>query len=354
MIPLFKPYMPSLPEADHVLYSGQLNAGAYTRQFEDALKAYFGTELVLVTNTFGMAISLATHALQMCYGDEIIASPMACLVSLQPYLTSGLRVKWADVDPKRGTLDPASVRAAITPRTKAIVHNHFCGYPGYIDEINSIGREYGIPVIDDCIEAFGSLSKGNKIGNCGTDVTVFSLGAVRIPNTIDGGVVIFKNKEKYEKAKLIRDCGINRSVFRDDIGEISPDCDICDQGFCATLSNFNAYIGVEQMKVAQDLIDRQRDQAQIWNRYFSSDRDYLPVSVSDGAPNYWVYGVLTQKKSKREAILEFREKGFYASGVHINNNIYSVFGDQRELPGVKDFYSGFLALPCGWWMNDGK
>ena len=109
-------------------------------------------------------------------------------------------------------------------------HNHFCGYPGFIDEINVIGKEYGISVIDDCIEAFGSEYKGRKLGNCGTDITIFSFNAVRIPNTIDGGAIIIHNKDLLKQAVLIRDCGIDRSIFRDELGEISPLCDITVTG----------------------------------------------------------------------------------------------------------------------------
>ena len=69
-------------------------------------------------------------------------------------------------------------------------------------------------------------------------------------------------------------------------------------------------------------------------------------------PNYWVFGTLA--KNKRETILRFREKGWYASGVHINNNIYSIFGQQEHLPGVEQFYSCFVALPCGWWVQEDK
>ena len=95
---------------------------------------------------------MSATTLGLKYGDEVLASPMGCLVSTQPYASMGFKIKWCDIDTVTGTLDPDSVRAKITPNTKAIIHNHFCGYPGYIDEINSIGREYGIPIIDDGIE----------------------------------------------------------------------------------------------------------------------------------------------------------------------------------------------------------
>lgn len=351
MIPLLKPYMPELPEMDSILHSGALAYGSYTKAFEEKLRAWFGTPYVLAVNTFASAVSVALTTLGIVPGDEVIASPMACLVSTQPYLAAGLSVRWADVDPDRGTLDPESVRARITPNTKAIIHNHFCGYPGYIDEINAIGKELGIPVIDDGIECFGSRYKGKKIGVCGTDVTVFALSAVRIPNCVDGGVVIFKDPALYQKALLVRDSGIDRSRFRDDIGEISPLCDISLVGYSAMMSNVNGYIGAKQMENADLLLEKQQKQAQKWAEIIKNTPGCKPVSLEEGTPNYWVYGILAEHK--RETILRFRELGYYASGVHINNNIYSAFGPQDvALPGVDAFYSRFVALPCGWWMEE--
>lgn len=347
---LFKPFMPELPELDEILHSGALAYGKYSKQFEEKLKEYFDTPYLIVTNSFNTAISVAVTSMGLSSGDEVIASPMACLASTQPYLSSGLKIKWCDVDSKTGTLSPDALRKVITNKTKAIIHNHFCGYPGHIDEINEIGSEFDIPVIDDGIECFGSEYKGKKIGNVGTDVTVFSLTAVRIPNTIDGGIVIFKSKELYEKSLRIRDCGIDRTIFRDDIGEISPKCDITEIGYSATMSNVNGYIGMVQMRYVDELLDMQRKNADVLRRKLSGENDIELIDVSDSNPNYWVFGILA--KEKREAILKFRELGLNASGVHINNNIYSVFGDTTELLGVKQFYDHFVALPSGWWVKN--
>lgn len=353
MIPLFKPYMPELPEMEKLLHSGALAYGTYTKQFEDKLREYFGTPYVIAVNSFSSAVGVVITTLGLTPGDEIIASPMACLVSTQPYLASGLQVKWADVDPKRGTLDPESVRSQISQKTKAIVHNHFCGYPGYIDEINEIGREYGIPVIDDGIECFGSEYKGQKIGNCGTDATIFALSAVRIPNCIEGGIVIFKDPELFQKSLLVRDSGIDRGRFRDDIGEIRIDCDIGLVGYSAMMSNMNGYIGLRQMEMVQKLLAVQREQAKLWDNCLKDELRCKPIKTADGTPNYWVYGTLAQ--NKRDAILHFREQGYYASGVHMMNNVYSVFGSTKDrLLGVEEFYKRFVAIPCGWWMNDGS
>jgi perosamine synthetase len=350
MIPLFKPHMPELPELITILNSGALTYGKYGRGFERILSDFIGTDNLIITNSFSNTILVTLSVLQIGVGDEVLLSPMACLASTQPLISAGIRVRWADIDPRTGTLSPDSVRKRITKNTKAIIHNHYCGYIGYIDEINEIGRQYGIPVIDDCIEAFGGEYKGEKIGNVGTDVTIFSFNAVRLPNTIDGGAVIFKDKSLYNKSILVRDCGINRNQFRDDIGEINPNCDITMIGHSATMSDINAYIGIQQMNEIPQMLKRQRENAQYWDEYLNENFKEIKFIKRDAInPNYWVYGLLSERK--RETILKFRELGFYASGVHLNNNCYSIFGDKTELAGVNEFYNKFIALPCGWWME---
>jgi len=349
MIPLYKPFMPETPLVNEILQSGQLAYGKYGRAFEAQLSHYFGTDKVIVTNTFNMAILVALTTLDVKAGDTVIVSPMACLASTQPLLSVGVKVQWADVDPMTGTLCPESVRSLMAIGPKAIIHNHYCGYPGHIDEINAIGNEFGIPVIDDGIEAFGSEYKGNKIGNVGSDVTIFSFNPVRIPNTLDGGAVIFKDSKLFEKSKLIRDAGIDRTRFRDDLGEISSKCDITLVGHSATPMEINTYIGTQQMQNVDTLLSMQRDNADLWKQYFS-DQSVKLIDIQNSNPNFWVFGLLAD--NKEEMIKHIRSKGFYASGVHINNNIYSVFGKSEIiLPGVEYFSNHFVAVPSGWWVQ---
>lgn len=352
MIPLYKPHMPDLPELNHILHSGKLAYGTYSKKFENMIGDFLGLkkEYIFATNSFHMAILVVTSALNINAEEEIIASPMACLASTQPLASQGIKIVWADIDPHTGTLCPESVEKKITSKTKAIMHNHFCGYPGYIDEINTIGQKHGIPIIDDGIESFGSKYQRKIIGNCGTDVTIFSFNAVRIPNTIDGGAIIIQNPDLIKKIELIRDCGIDRSIFRDNIGEISPECDIVSKGYSATMSNINAYIGMCQMEHIGKILSAQQKHATIWETQLSEDRNIEIIGRKEICPNYWIYGILVP--DKRKTILEYRNKGWYASGVHINNNIYSIFGKQEVLPGVEEFYSKFVALPCGWWIQE--
>ena len=352
MVPLFKPYMPAeLPELDAILHSGALAYGKWGRLFEQKLEDYIGEFRITVVNSYNSAMLVALAVIGIKPGDEIIASPMSCLASNQPFATQGAKVVWADIDPSTGTLDPDSVRSKISSKTKAIFHNHYCGYVGYVDEINAIGEEKEIIVVDDAIEAFGSEYKGRQMGNLGADITIFSFQTVRLPNTVDGGAIAFKDKELFEKAILVRDYGIDRTKFRDGNAEINPLCDISMPGFGATLNEINSYIGCLQMEKIDSLILKQRLTAKRWQTDFAEKFSKFKVLTveENSTPNYWIFGILTDRKL--EMMLKLRGMGYYASGVHLNNNKYSIFGKQMELEGVNEFYNKFLALPCGWWVN---
>lgn len=349
MIPLYKPYIPeNLPELNEILYSGSLSYGKWGNAFERQLEDYLGTGKIAVVNSFNSAMLVTLTTMGIKAGDSVIASPVSCLASNQPFATLGITVIWADIDPETGTLCPESVRSKLTNKTKAIFHNHFCGYPGYVDEINEIGKEKGLFIVDDAIEAFGSEYKNRKIGNTGSDATVFSFQTVRLPNTIDGGAISFKDSNHFEKAKRIRDYGIDRRFFRDSLGEISIESDISEPGYGALLSEMNSYIGCQQMEKLPGLLETQRKNAEAWIDFCRAN-DIRTMERTFQSPNYWIFGILAPNKNK--AIKQFRELGYYASGVHLPNSNYSVFGKQDKLPGVDDFYARFVALPCGWWFS---
>lgn len=352
MINLYKPYMPQdLPELDAILHSGALAYGKWGRLFEDSIKKFVGCEeSVLVVNSFTAAIQVLLSTIGVHSGDEIIASPQSCLASTQPLATYGAKVVWADIDPLRGTLCPQSVEKKITAKTKLIFHNHHCSYPGYIDEINTLGKKYGILVVDDCIEAFGSLYKGKILGNNGTDISLFSFQTVRLPNTIDGGGIIFKNKDLYNKAVRVRDLGVDRSTFRDSRGEINPLSDVGIYGYGVTMNEVSSYIGYCQMEQVASLFFQQRQNAFKWQNMLMAEYPGIDLlNTEDIQPSYWVFGVLANDKEK--FFDYFRNQGFMTSSVHIPNTYYSIFDKVEELPGVRDFYKRFFALPSGWWIK---
>lgn len=359
MVPLFKVYTP--PDIDEglleIVHSGQLTTGKNVRAFEGAVKEFLGTESeVVATNTYNSAANILWQMLALSPDDEVIASPMSCLASNQPLALTNCKIIWADIDNTVGSLCPDDVRRKMSTNTKAILHYHWCGYPGRIDEILSIAKEYGVVVIEDAIETFGATYKGRKIGNTGADFTLCSFQAVRLPSTIDGGALICKHGATTTTARLLRDYGIDRKIFRDELGEINPACDISLPGYGATMNEISGYLGVKAMKELPQLLERQLAHS-IQNIHWLQSigvSNMTSLDTTDIVPNYWVQSFLTPTQDKH--LRQIRSSGRYASKVHIRNDRYSVFKKSNDLVadglrGVNSFSKEVLSIPCGWWLN---
>jgi perosamine synthetase len=353
MISLYKPFVPDLPELENIVYSGSLSQGSYSRKFEARLTYYLNGEHALIVNSFNNALFIVLSCIGIKSGDYVIVSPMCCLASTQPLSMFGVRILWADVDPKTGTLCPDSVRKLFKYNVKAILHNHFAGFVGHISQINQIARENDVPVIEDCIEAFGSQYLDRYINQQESDYTVYSFNPVRFMNTVDGGAIFFKDKKKYKLATLFRDAGIDRTKFRDEIGEINPECDISLPSFSATPNEISAYIGLRQLDEIDYLLNTHKENTSLYDD-FSCNSNVSKIKQDDSCPNYWVFGCLVE--DNRALIKILRDKGINSSAIHLRNDNYSIFkndvNQMLSLPGVTEFSRQFIALPCGWWLSE--
>lgn len=362
MQPLYKVFISESiqSELNEILYSGNLNSGKYVQLFENALKKYIWKQQsdseknhLTVVNTYNSAASIVWSLIGLKEGDEVIASPMSCLASNQPLALKGVSVKWTDIDPRVGSLNPDEVRKNITPKTRAILHYFWGGYPGYIDEINAIGNEYGIPVVQDAIESFGAEYKGNVLGNTGADFTLFSFQPVRLPTSIDGGGIVCKRKEDHDKVLLLRDYGIDRSKFRDPLGEISEKCDISLPAYGATMNELSAFVGYKNMEEFSSLIAKQRTNAESNRSFIKSINNASEIGLVNTNPNYWIFSFLVENRDA--VLLEMRNREIYSSKVHIRNDYYSSFGSfDKSLKGTDEFSKMQLSIPSGWWLNSIK
>jgi dTDP-4-amino-4,6-dideoxygalactose transaminase len=354
MVPIHKVFMPENIESElsEILYSGQLAYGKFSKIFEEQIRRFICNDLTIAIS--GNSILFALQLLGIRQGDEIIASPMSCLMTTQPVAMCNAKIVWADVDPQTGTLDPEDVLRKITNRTKAIIHYHWAGYPGYIDEINDIGKINGIPIIEEASMAFGSQYKNKKIGNTGSDIVCFSFGPVRLPNAIDGAGLSFNNSMLFKKALRFRDLGVNRTNFRDEHGEISELSDVAERGGAYTLNNVSGFIGLKQMECIETLLNKQFRNAVNWRKEFINENDLTLLDArAEIKPNYWVYSLVFDRERDKKLAM-YRKREIYASKLHFRNDHYSVFKKNKSreflLKGVEKFSRNQLCLPCGWWL----
>jgi dTDP-4-amino-4,6-dideoxygalactose transaminase len=140
-------------------------------------------------------------------GDEIITSPRTFIASASSAVAIGARPVFADVDRTTQNITAESIRAVLTPATKAIVVVHLAGWPCEMDDIMALAREHGLKVIEDCAQAHGSSYKGRPVGSIG-DIGAFSFCQDKIITTAgEGGMITLDSSEMYEKAWAYKDHG---------------------------------------------------------------------------------------------------------------------------------------------------
>jgi len=354
MIPLYKAYVPDSAQvilAD-VFRGGYLADGEYVRQFEKALQDYIGNPNLVTAGDVSTAITLCLFMAGVRPGDEVIASPVACVAINQPVLNLFAHVVWCDVDPLTGNIDPACIADLVTPKTKAILYPHWAGDVAEIDAINEVAQTCGLQVVEDAGEALGAEYRGKKVGNTETDFTVFSFHAIRHITTGEGAAITFRRTDKAEQAQWLKRYGIHQPSFRDALGEINPASDIPVAGYNTYMTNIAGTIGVEQMKRLPDIVTRHRENGRFYDEALA---DAPGITVchrpSHRRSAYWVYTFLAERRD--DLLRALRERGVYASKVHLRNDIYTCFQtEHRSLPGVDEFSAKYLCIPCGWWVTD--
>ena len=317
--------------------------------FEMGVQKYLKSPPVLALNSYNNALLLICRLLELKPGDIVAASPMACLATTQPFAFLGIKFIWCDINPRTGTLCPDSLDHALKAyKVKAVIHNHFAGYVGDIDSITVVAEKYNVPVINDCIEAFGTRYKGSTNSFFNAQFTIYSGNPVRFLNTVDGALVIIKDAELRAHAVKMRDVGIDRSTFRDHLGEISSESDVAMTGISATQNSIFSSLGLSQLKEIDSLLSCHQGNANSLAEFVDSPM----VSACSEDPNYWVLGGFVDNKKQ---FIEFmRLNRISVSSIHIRNDLYTVFSDSISLPlgGVEEFSRKFVALPCGWWLTE--
>jgi dTDP-4-amino-4,6-dideoxygalactose transaminase len=168
-------------------------------EFERAFAAMHGRKWGLAVNGGTAALMLGLHGAGVLPGDEVIVSPFTWGASVSCVLQNLAIPIFADIDPATFTLDPASIEARITPRTKAIVVVHIFGFPADMTAIMEVADRHGLAVIEDCAQAHGAKHAGRLVGSWGT-VGAFSLQASKNLTGGEGGILICDDREVYERA----------------------------------------------------------------------------------------------------------------------------------------------------------
>ena len=178
--------------------------GTKVHEFEHRFAALYGKKHCVACSSGTAAVHMAIACFELPPGSEVITSAITDMGSLTGILYQGLVPVFADVEPDTLNMDPASVRAAITPRTRAILVVHHAGLAADLNAILAIGREHGIPVIEDCAQACGCEYQGERVGSR-SPIATFSLNHFKHITAGSGGMILTDDEHLRYIASLFLD-----------------------------------------------------------------------------------------------------------------------------------------------------
>jgi len=177
------------------------------RRFEDEFAAYVDCRHAVALANGTVALELALHALGVRPEDEVITTSRAFIASASCAVMRGARPVITDVDRDSQNITAETIRAALSPRTKAIIAVHLAGWPCDMDPILQLAGEHGLKVIEDCAQALGATYKGRPVGSMG-DAAAFSFCQDKIMTTGGEGGMLTTNEEAvWKRAWSFKDHG---------------------------------------------------------------------------------------------------------------------------------------------------
>ncbi len=178
--------------------------GPNVEKFEKEFAAMCSVKHALATSNCTTAMHVATQAMGIKDGDEVIITPNTFIATSLVLLKEGARPVYSDIDPKTFNIDPDGIEEKITPRTKAIYLVHYGGQICDMDPIVKIAKKHNLYVLEDCAHTPGAEYKGRKAGSIG-DVGCFSFHSLKNMTTLgEGGMVTTNNDEIAAKVARLR------------------------------------------------------------------------------------------------------------------------------------------------------
>ncbi|MCQ8881297.1 DegT/DnrJ/EryC1/StrS aminotransferase family protein [Pseudoalteromonas shioyasakiensis] len=202
----------SQEEADavsRVVLSNKVNywTGTECREFEKEFADWADSKYAVALGNGTLALDIALKALNVGDGDEVITTPRTFLASASSIVTAGANPVFADVDLNSQAINAESIKAVLTPKTKAVIVVHLAGMPAEMDDIMALSKQHGFYVIEDCAQAHGAKYKGKSVGSIG-HIGAWSFCQDKIMTTGgEGGMVTTNSKALWSKMWSYKDHG---------------------------------------------------------------------------------------------------------------------------------------------------
>ena len=283
--------------------------GKFVTEFENMLADYVEVKHALAVSNGTAALHLALLSLGIGVGDEVIVPNFTFAASVNSIIYTGATPVLIDISKDTWTIDQEAVAKAITPKTKAIMPVHIYGHPCDMDGIIELARVHELFIIEDAAQALGSKYKGKNAGSF-SDAACFSFYGNKIITTGEGGMILFRDTNVYERALRLRDHGFSpkKRYWHDEVG------------YNYRLTNLQSAIGVAQMERIDSFVKRKVKLASLYSEQLQDiEAIHIPKEADWAKSIFWLYTIMLDVKraphSRDDFLKKLEEKGVEARPV---------------------------------------
>jgi dTDP-4-amino-4,6-dideoxygalactose transaminase len=359
MVPLFKPLIEDseINAATESLKLGWLGMGSYVEQFEKLVAnvcniSSQNNRFVVAVSTGHAALHLSLMVMGVGPGDEVITPSFNNAADFQAIRACGAYPVFVDVDEETLCIDVAKIESLITPRTKCIIAMDYdvsiCDH----ETLKSISQKTGIPILHDAAHSFGSLYKGEAIGNQ-HQYTIFSFDPVKTVTCIDGGALIVEGAQLVERLQAMRLIGMTQPVAQMYNNSRAWNYDIHELGFRYHLANLHAAIGIAQIQKIDQIRNSRQNSCKLYFDELSKLNSIWAPSGNFHEINPFLYYIRVTN-GRRDELRDFLKKKGIDTGIHWQaGHLFSFFKDCRrgDLSVTERVVQQLVSIPLHSCMN---
>jgi dTDP-4-amino-4,6-dideoxygalactose transaminase len=236
-----------IAEVVATLRSGWIGMGPRTIQFERDFATYVGAKHAIAVNSCTAALHLGLIAAGVGPGDEVITTPLTFAATANVVVHLGATPVFADINRRTQNLDPASVAARITPRTKALMPVHMLGRAAEMDELLALASAHNLTIVEDAAHAVETIYRGRHVGTIG-HFTAFSFYANKNVTTAEGGMLTTEDDEAADRIRMLRLHGISKDAWKRYSAEGFSPYELVEPGFKYNMLDLTAALGLGQLR----------------------------------------------------------------------------------------------------------
>ena len=340
-----------IAEVVDTLRSGWLTLGPKTQRFEEKFATYIGAKHAIAVSSCTAALHLMLQSLDLKPGDEVITSPYTFSATVASILYTGATPVLADTLPDWPNIDPKSVEAKLTARTKAILPVHFAGAPCDMDALAALAARSGATLFEDAAHALPAAYKGRRVGTI-SRATAFSFYAGKNMTTGEGGMVTTNDSALAEDVRMRRLHGISRDAWKRYTAEGSWYYEVTRLGFKYNMTDINAAIGLHQLDKLEGFHRRRLALVAQYDELLAGVPGVIrPQPPADGDSAWHLYIVRLEPAEIRDRVIEALKADNIGTSVHFIPAHHHPFYQERlgckegEFPNATRLYRGAISLP---------